>query len=188
MTPATETTIADRVREIIRALGEDPDREGLLKTPLRVEKALGELTSGYAEDIDALINEALFDVQYSEMVLVKNISFYSLCEHHLLPFFGEATVAYIPESRVVGLSKIPKIVSVFSRRLQVQERMTQQIAETLEEKLKPKGVGVIIRARHMCMEMRGAQSEHSPTVTSAMLGIFREDARTRDEFLTLAKH
>lgn len=188
MNPVTETSIADRVREIIKDLGEDPSREGLIKTPLRVEKALRELTAGYAVDIDALINEALFDVQYSEMVIVKDISFYSLCEHHLLPFFGEATVAYIPEKRVVGLSKIPKIVGVFSRRLQVQERMTQQIAETLEEKLKPKGVGVIIRARHMCMEMRGAQSAHSPSLTSAMLGIFREDARTRDEFLTLAKH
>jgi GTP cyclohydrolase I len=183
-----ETTTADRVREIIRELGEDPDREGLVKTPMRVEKALGDLTSGYDVDIDQLINEALFDVHYSEMVLVKDISFYSLCEHHLLPFFGRATVAYIPEKRVVGLSKIPKIVNVFARRLQVQERMTQQVAETLAEKLNPKGVGVIIRARHMCMEMRGAQSEHSPTVTSAMLGCFREDARTREEFLTLAKH
>lgn len=188
MTPAAEITTADRVREIIRALGEDPEREGLVKTPERVQKSLAELTAGYAEDIDTIINGALFDVRYSEMVLVKDISFYSLCEHHLLPFFGRATVAYIPEKRVVGLSKIPKIVKVFARRLQVQERMTQQIAETLEEKLKPKGVGVIIRARHMCMEMRGAQSEHSPTITSAMLGIFREDKRTRDEFLTLAKH
>lgn len=188
MSEMPDMPIADHVREMIIQLGEDPSRQGLAKTPQRVEKAYKELTAGYDQDIDAIINEALFDVDYSEMVLVKDINFYSLCEHHLLPFFGRATVAYIPDKRVVGLSKIPKIVNVFAKRLQVQERMTQQIATTLEEKLTPKGVGVIIKARHMCMEMRGAQSEHSPTVTSAMLGIFREDARTRDEFLTLANH
>lgn len=180
--------ITDHVREILLELGEDPKRQGLLDTPHRVEKALGELTAGYGVDIDKLINGALFDIDYADMVIVKNITFYSLCEHHMLPFFGRATVAYIPNKKVIGLSKIPKLVNVFARRLQIQERMTQQIAETLLDKLKPKGVGVIVNARHLCMEMRGAQSEHSPTTTSVMLGIFRDDARTRDEFLTLAKH
>ncbi|MBI4051306.1 MAG: GTP cyclohydrolase I FolE [Elusimicrobia bacterium] len=173
------------IREMLAQIGEDPEREGLLKTPQRVAKALKELTSGYQVDIDQLINGALFKVDYSEMVLVKDISLYSLCEHHLLPFFGKAHVAYIPDKYIVGLSKIPKIVHAFAKRLQVQERLTQQIAETLNDKLKPLGVGVIIEARHLCMEMRGAENEHSPTITSAMLGAFRQDARTRQEFLTL---
>ncbi|MFH1725855.1 MAG: GTP cyclohydrolase I FolE [Elusimicrobiota bacterium] len=179
-------SVSDSVRDILEALGEDPEREGLLKTPERVEKSLKDLTRGYREDVDAVFNGALFEVDYSEMVLVKDIIYYSMCEHHLLPFFGKAAVAYVPDRHIVGLSKIPKIVRVFARRLQVQERMTQQIAETLERKLKPRGVGVVIQARHLCMEMRGAQSLLSPTITSAMLGCFRSDARTRDEFLKLA--
>jgi len=179
--------IADAVHVILSNLGENPAREGLVKTPLRVAKALREMTAGYDADIDRLINGALFNVRYSEMVLVKDINFYSLCEHHLLPFFGKAHVAYIPKKRVVGLSKIPKLVQVFARRLQVQERMTQQIADTIESRLDPLGVGVILKARHLCMEMRGVQSQLSPTITSAMLGSFRKDSRTREEFLALAE-
>ncbi len=174
-------------REILEAVGEDTSREGLLKTPQRVAKSFAELTIGYQQDVDAIINDALFDVDYNEMVVVKDINFYSLCEHHLLPFFGKATVAYIPNKKVVGLSKIPKIVNVFARRLQVQERMTRQIAETLVCRLKPLGVGVILEARHLCMEMRGAQSQDSPTITSAMLGCFQKDSRTRQEFLKLTR-
>ncbi|MBI5595002.1 MAG: GTP cyclohydrolase I FolE [Elusimicrobia bacterium] len=177
----------DAARRTLLSLGEDPTRQGLEKTPGRVARAFKELTSGYWQDVDRIINNALFDVEYSEMVVVKDIVFYSLCEHHLLPFFGKATVGYVPDKKVVGLSKIPKIVSVFARRLQVQERMTMEIANTLTRKLQPKGVGVVIRARHLCMEMRGAHSQLSPTVTSALLGCFRSDARTREEFLTLAR-
>lgn len=173
------------IREILVHLGEDPEREGLLRTPGRVAKALRELTDGYNIDVDRILNGATFSENYNEMVLVKDITFYSLCEHHMLPFFGSCHVAYIPNGRVVGLSKIPKIVTALSHRLQVQERLTQQIAELLEEKLNPSGVGVVLEARHLCMEMRGARSANSPTVTSAMLGAFRKDARTRDEFLTL---
>ena len=178
--------IAALVKDLLRLLGEDPSRDGLLKTPDRVARSLRDLTSGYGVDIDSVINGALFDVTYSEMVLVKDITLYSLCEHHNLPFFGKAHVAYVPNGRVVGLSKIPRIVNVFARRLQVQERLTSQIADTLMKKLKPLGVGVIIEARHLCMEMRGAQSLLSPTVTSSMLGSFRKDPRTREEFLKLA--
>ncbi len=170
--------------ETLKLLGEDPSREGLLKTPNRVAKSLLELTKGYQTDVDALINKAVFHEDYNEMVVVKDINFYSLCEHHMLPFFGTAHVAYIPNGKIIGLSKIPKLVEVFSRRLQVQERLTQQIAETLQNKLQPMGVGVVIEARHLCMEMRGARSLNSPTVTSAMLGGFRSDARTRKEFLS----
>ena len=177
----------EAARRTLVALGEDVGRQGLEKTPRRVAAALKELTAGYYQDVDAIINNALFDVAYSEMVVVKDIVFYSLCEHHMLPFFGKATVGYIPNKQVVGLSKIPKIVQVFARRLQVQERMTMDIANTIQRKLKPKGVGVVIRARHLCMEMRGAQSQLSPTVTSALLGHFRTDGRTREEFLTLAR-
>ena len=177
----------EAARRTLKALGEDLSRQGLEKTPKRVAAALKELTAGYYQDVDAIINNALFDVDYSEMVVVKDIVFYSLCEHHMLPFFGKATVGYIPNKRVVGLSKIPKIVQVFARRLQVQERMTLDIANTLQRKLKPTGVGVVLRARHLCMEMRGAQSQLSPTVTSALLGRFRTDARTREEFLTWAR-
>ncbi|TPW20305.1 MAG: GTP cyclohydrolase I [Elusimicrobia bacterium] len=177
----------EAARRTLLSLGEDPSREGLSKTPKRVASAMKELTAGYWQDVDAIINNALFEVEYSEMVVVKDIVFYSLCEHHMLPFFGKATVGYIPNKRVVGLSKIPKIVQVFARRLQVQERMTLDIANTLQRKLKPMGVGVVLHARHLCMEMRGAQSQLSPTVTSALLGRFRTDARTREEFLTLAR-
>ncbi len=180
-------SLAEHCRGILELLGEDPGREGLLRTPDRVARSLRDLTSGYDVDIDRLINSALFEVAYNEMVLVKDISMYSLCEHHMLPFFGKAHVAYIPDGKVIGLSKIPKIVDVFSRRLQVQERMTSQIAQTLMEKLKPLGVAVVIEARHLCMEMRGAESLHSPTVTSAMLGVFHTDQRTRQEFLNLVK-
>jgi GTP cyclohydrolase I len=173
--------------DILKDLGEDPKREGLLKTPHRVAKALAELTSGYRVDLDGLINKALFTECYDEMVLVRDISFYSMCEHHMLPFFGRAHVAYIPNNKIIGLSKMPKIVEVFARRLQVQERMTRQIADTLNDKLKPRGVAVVVEARHMCMEMRGAESHHSPTTTSCMLGVFQKDARTRKEFLELAR-
>lgn len=173
--------------EILADLGEDPKREGLVKTPHRVAKALRELTSGYRVDLDALINEALFTECYDEMVIVRDIAFYSMCEHHMLPFFGRAHVAYLPNKKIIGLSKIPKIVEVFSRRLQVQERLTMDIAYTLADKLKPIGVGVVMEARHLCMEMRGAESHHSPTTTSCMLGVFKKDARTRKEFLELVK-
>ena len=175
--------LPELVKNILIHLGEDPYREGLAKTPTRVAKSLRELTSGYNVDIDRLINDALFDVPYSEMVVVKDIDFYSLCEHHLLPFFGKCHVAYIPDGQVIGLSKIPRIVEVFSRRLQVQERLTSQIAEIIQKKVTPLGVAVVMEARHLCMEMRGAQSKNSPTLTSAMLGAFRKDPRTRDEFL-----
>ncbi len=181
----TERTLPDLVKNILIHLGEDPFREGLAKTPARVAKSLRELTSGYHVDIDRLINGALFDVTYSEMVVVKDIDFYSLCEHHLLPFFGRCHVAYIPDGKVLGLSKIPRIVEVFSRRLQVQERLTSQIAEIMQAKINPLGVAVVMEARHLCMEMRGAQSKNSPTMTSAMVGAFRKDPRTREEFLGL---
>ncbi len=175
--------LPEMIKEILISVGEDPQRDGLLKTPQRVAKSMQELTSGYKVDVDKLINDALFDVPYSEMVLVRDIDFYSLCEHHMLPFFGKCHVAYIPDGKVVGLSKIPRLVDAFSRRLQVQERLTSQIAEIILKKIQPLGVGVVIEARHLCMEMRGAQSKNSPTVTSAMVGNFRSDARTREEFL-----
>ncbi len=175
--------LPELIRKLLLDLGEDPTREGLEKTPSRVAKSLRELTSGYHVDIDRLINDALFDVAYSEMVLVKDIDFYSLCEHHLLPFFGKCHVAYIPDKRVIGLSKIPRVVEAFSRRLQVQERLTSQIAEIFQKSIKPLGVAVVMEARHLCMEMRGAQSKNSPTITSAMVGVFQKDSRTREEFL-----
>jgi GTP cyclohydrolase I len=180
-----EGVIARHMREILKALGEDPLREGLLRTPLRAEKALRYLTSGYTTDVDEIVNGALFRVEYDEMVIVKDIEFFSLCEHHLLPFYGKAHVAYLPNGRVIGLSKIPRMVDVFARRLQVQERMTQQIAESLQQVLEPRGVGVILEAQHFCMMMRGVEKQHSGTVTSAMLGSFRELKETRDEFLAL---
>ncbi len=179
--------IESHYRDILKDLGEDPKREGLQRTPHRVAKALRELTSGYRVDVDAMINNALFHESYNEMVLVRDISFYSLCEHHMLPFFGRAHVAYLPNKRIIGLSKIPKLVEIFARRLQVQERLTEQVAETLESKLKPRGVAVVMEARHLCMEMRGAESHRSPTTTSCMLGNFQKDARTRKEFLELVK-
>lgn len=182
-----ENTIAENVREILSSLGEDPDREGLQRTPERAEKALQFLTSGYTANIPTIVNGALFSVEYDEMVIVKDVEFFSLCEHHMLPFYGKAHVAYIPNGKVIGLSKIPRIVDVFARRLQVQERMTQEIAETLMEILKPKGVAVTCEAQHFCMMMRGVEKQHSATVTSAMLGAFRDRKETRDEFLSLIR-
>lgn len=175
------------MRQVLGHLGEDPDREGLARTPIRAEKALKFLTSGYTANVEEIVNNALFDVAYDEMVIVKDIEFFSMCEHHLLPFYGKAHVAYLPDKKVIGLSKLPRIVDMFARRLQVQERMTQQIAETVREVLKPKGVGVICEARHFCMMMRGVEKQHSGTVTSSMLGAFRENKETRDEFLSLIK-
>jgi GTP cyclohydrolase I len=175
------------IRQLLAELGEDPSREGLLDTPKRVEKALTFLTSGYAADVDATLNNALFSVDYNEMVIVRDIDFYSLCEHHLLPFFGKCHVAYIPQGRVLGLSKIPRLVDIFARRLQIQERLTNQIAETLREKVDPLGVAVVMEATHLCMSMRGVEKQNSFAATSAMLGVFREDARTRMEFLELIK-
>src|ERR1700704_4544799 len=168
----------DLIRRLLAELGEDRSREGLLNTPKRVEKALRFLTSGYDADIDKVLNDALFTVDYSEMVIVKDIDFYSLCEHHLLPFFGKCHVAYIPNGRVIGLSKIPRLVDVFARRLQVQERLTNQIASTLLDKIQPLGVAVVTEATHLCMSMRGVEKQNSVAVSSAMLGAFREDART----------
>ncbi len=178
--------IAVRMREILEQLGEDPTREGLVRTPERTEKALKFLTSGYRMNVDEIVNGALFKVKYDEMVIVKDIEFFSMCEHHMLPFYGKVHVAYLPTERVIGLSKIPRIVDMFARRLQVQERLTQEIAETIQQVLQPKGVGVICEARHFCMMMRGVEKQHSGTVTSAMLGAFREQKETRDEFLALA--
>jgi len=177
----------ETVRRLLEQLGEDPEREGLKNTPRRVEKALKFLTSGYEADVDAVINDALFTVDYNEMVIVKDIDFYSLCEHHLLPFFGKCHVAYIPEGRVIGLSKIPRLVDVFARRLQLQERLTSQIAETILDKIKPKGVAVVCEGTHLCMSMRGVEKQNSFAVTSAMHGIFRDNARTRMEFLELIR-
>ncbi|MEI6669362.1 MAG: GTP cyclohydrolase I FolE [Acidobacteriota bacterium] len=175
------------IRQLLEHLGEDPDREGLLDTPRRVAKSLSFLTSGYEEDIDKILNNALFTVDYSEMVIVKDIDFFSLCEHHMLPFFGKCHVAYIPRTKVIGLSKIPRLVDVFSRRLQVQERLTNQIAETIREKVDPLGVAVVMEATHLCMAMRGVEKQRSYCVTSAMLGAFRERDRTRAEFLDLIR-
>jgi GTP cyclohydrolase I len=179
--------VKDLIRRLLAELGEDPDREGLARTPLRVEKALAFLTSGYGADINAIVNDALFTVDYSEMVIVKDIDFYSLCEHHLLPFFGKCHVAYIPKRQVIGLSKIPRLVDVFARRLQIQERMTNQIAQTILEKTDPLGVAVVCEATHLCMSMRGVEKQNSFAMTSAMLGVFRDNERTRMEFLELIK-
>jgi GTP cyclohydrolase I len=175
------------IRQLLAQLGEDPAREGLIDTPKRVEKALKFLTSGYTADVDTVLNNALFTVDYNEMVIVKDIDFYSLCEHHLLPFFGRCHIAYIPKGRVIGLSKIPRLVEVFARRLQIQERMTSQIADTIREKIDPLGVGVVIEATHLCMAMRGVEKQNSYAITSAMLGGFQHDARTRTEFLELIR-
>ncbi|MCU1381515.1 MAG: cyclohydrolase 1 [Acidobacteria bacterium] len=177
----------DAIRKLLTDLGEDPAREGLRDTPKRVEKAYKFLTSGYGADIDQVLNNALFTVDYSEMVIVKDIDFYSLCEHHLLPFFGKCHVAYIPSNKVIGLSKLPRIVDVFARRLQVQERLTNQIADTIREKIAPLGVAVVVEATHLCMSMRGVEKQNSFAVTSAMQGAFRNNARTRMEFLELIK-
>jgi GTP cyclohydrolase IA len=179
------TEVEDAVRIILRGLGEDPDRQGLERTPDRVRRMYAELTAGYHVDADRLLNGAVFDVEYSEMVVVRNIPFYSLCEHHLLPFFGTAAVAYIPRGRVVGLSKIPRIVEMFARRLQVQERLTQQVADWLQTHLAPRGVGVVVEAEHLCMTMRGVRATGTSTVTSAVHGLLRDDARSRAEFFAL---
>ena len=177
----------ETIRTLLTELGEDPAREGLARTPLRVEKALKFLTSGYSADIDTVLNDALFTVDYSEMVIVKDIDFYSLCEHHLLPFFGKCHVAYLPNRRVIGLSKLPRLVDVFARRLQIQERLTNQIAQTIREKIDPVGVAVVCEGTHLCMSMRGVEKQNSFAITSAMLGAFRDNARTRMEFLELLK-
>ena len=177
----------DLIRRLLVELGEDPGREGLVRTPLRVSKAMKFLTSGYDADIDAILNDALFTVDYSEMVIVKDIDFYSLCEHHLLPFFGKCHIAYIPRDRVIGLSKIPRLVDVFARRLQVQERLTHQIAQVIQDKIDPLGVAVVVEGTHLCMSMRGVEKQNSFALTSAMLGTFRENTRTRMEFLELIK-
>ena len=178
-------SVASLVRKMIALIGEDPEREGLKKTPERYEKALKFLTSGYHQNLDHLLNGATFSVCYDEMVVVKDIEFFSLCEHHLLPFFGKAHVAYLPSKKVIGLSKVARLVNMYARRLQIQERLTNQIARALEEKIAPQGVGVIIEARHLCMQMRGVEKQHGQAVTSAMLGAFRENKQTRDEFLAL---
>lgn len=182
-----EGLIAGHMEEILRQLGEDPEREGLLATPMRSEKALKFLTSGYETDLDSIVNGAIFNEKCDEMVIVKDIEFFSLCEHHLLPFYGKAHVAYIPNNKIIGLSKIPRIVDMFARRLQVQERLTRQVAECLQDLLDAQGVGVIMEARHFCMMMRGVEKQHSGTVTSAMLGVMRQRKETRDEFLSLVR-
>ena len=187
ITSTTDAPIRDHVRAVLAAIGEDPAREGLEKTPERVEKAFRFLTQGYAQDVGALLRGALFSVDYDEMVIIKDIDVFSMCEHHLLPFFGRAHVAYIPKGKVIGLSKIPRLVDAFARRLQVQERLTVQIAEAIQEHAKPRGVGVVIEAMHLCMIMRGVEKQNSVAVTSCMLGGFRDKLQTREEFLSLIK-
>ena len=183
----TSATFEDLVREMLVRLGEDPQREGLLRTPERVQKAFQFLTRGYNEDPEALLKNALFTVNYDEMVIVKDVEVFSLCEHHMLPFFGKVHVAYIPNGKVIGLSKIPRLIELFSRRLQIQERLTTQIAETIQKVIQPQGVGVVIEARHLCMMMRGVEKQHSAAVTSSMLGCFRDEQETRTEFLSLIR-
>jgi GTP cyclohydrolase I len=177
----------DLITRLLEAVGEDPAREGLVKTPERVARSMEYLTSGYRANIDDVLNGALFTVECNEMVIVRDIDFYSLCEHHLLPFFGKCHVAYIPNGKVIGLSKVPRLVDMFARRLQLQERMTNQIAETIRDTIQPLGVAVVCDGTHLCMAMRGVEKQQSTTVTSAMLGAFRDDARTRGEFLQLIK-
>jgi GTP cyclohydrolase I len=178
----------ETIRRLLTEIGENPEREGLRETPRRVEQSLRFLTSGYTTDLDEVLNGALFTVEYNEMVIVRDIDFYSLCEHHILPFFGKCHVAYIPDGKVIGLSKLPRLVDVFARRLQVQERLTSQIAETIEAKIGPLGVAVVMEATHLCMAMRGVEKQNSVTVTSAMRGVFHDDARTRSEFLELIRY
>ena len=186
--PSVQTaSMADLLREVLSRIGEDPDREGLSRTPERAAAALQYLTRGYNEDPETLLRSALFTVDYDEMVIVKDIEMFSLCEHHILPFFGKVHIAYIPNGKVIGLSKLPRLVDVFSRRLQVQERLTTQIAETIQHAIAPQGVGVVIEARHLCMMMRGVEKQHSSAVTSSMLGAFRDSKETRDEFLSLIR-
>ncbi len=194
MTPTVETTtltsatFENLVREMLVRLGEDPEREGLLRTPERVHHAFEFLTKGYQQDPDTMLKNALFTVSYDEMVIVKDVEMFSLCEHHMLPFFGKVHVAYIPKGKVIGLSKIPRLIEIFSRRFQIQERLTTQIAETIQKAIQPQGVGVVIEARHLCMMMRGVEKQHSSAVTSSMLGCFRDEQETRTEFLSLINH
>ncbi|MFB3908113.1 MAG: GTP cyclohydrolase I FolE [Candidatus Eisenbacteria bacterium] len=178
----------EHVRALLREIGEDPDRQGLLKTPERVAKALRFLTKGYEADLTAVLNGAIFDEPYDEMVIVKEIDFYSLCEHHLLPFYGRAHIAYLPQGKIIGLSKLPRILDLFARRLQVQERLTQQVAECIQQAIQPAGVAVVIEAFHLCIAMRGVEKQNAFATTSAMLGVFREDRATRSEFMNLIGH
>ncbi len=182
---SAEDPLPNLVREMLASLGENPDRQGLEETPGRIAQSLRFLTSGYHMRADAILKGALYSVTYDEMVIVKDIELFSLCEHHLLPFFGKCHVAYVPDQKVIGLSKIPRVVDMFARRLQIQERLTNQIADTIQEKVRPQGVGVVIEARHLCMMMRGVEKQHSQAVTSAMLGVFRDQQQTREEFLSL---
>ena len=184
----TSASFEDLVREMIVRLGEDPTREGLTRTPNRVHRAYEYLVKGYKEDPEALLKKALFTVTYDEMVIVKDVEMFSLCEHHMLPFFGKVHVAYIPNGKVIGLSKIPRLIEIFSRRLQIQERLTTQIAETIQKAIEPQGVGVVVEARHLCMMMRGVEKQHSAAVTSSMLGCFRDEQETRTEFLSLIRN
>ena len=193
ISPTLDPAILDAVstqqlyRELLIRIGEDPTRDGLLRTPERMEKSMAFLTRGYTMDITKVLHEALFDVDYDEMVIVKDIEFYSMCEHHLLPFFGKAHIAYVPDGKVIGLSKIPRLVDVFARRLQVQERLTRQIGDAITEAIHPQGVAVILEAAHLCMMMRGVEKQRSSTVTSAMLGVFKSQLQTRNEFLSLVR-
>jgi GTP cyclohydrolase I len=184
----TSASFEDLARELIVRLGEDPTREGLMRTPERMRRAYEYLVKGYREDAEAMLKEALFTVTYDEMVIVKDVEMFSLCEHHMLPFFGKVHVAYIPNGKVIGLSKIPRLIDIFARRLQIQERLTTQIAETIEHAIQPQGVGVVIEARHLCMMMRGVEKQHSAAVTSSMLGSFRHEEETRTEFLSLIRN
>jgi GTP cyclohydrolase I len=184
---AASLTTQELYRELLVRIGEDPTRDGLLDTPERMEKSMAFLTHGYEMNVTAVLHEALFDVEYDEMVIVKDVEFFSLCEHHLLPFFGKAHIAYVPNGKVIGLSKIPRVVDVFARRLQVQERLTTQIADAISEAIDPQGVAVILEAQHLCMMMRGVEKQHSATVTSAMRGVFKTQLQTRNEFLSLVR-
>ena len=183
----TSASFPQLVKEILVRLGEDPEREGLMRTPERVQRAFEFLTRGYNDDPEALLKKALFTVSNDEMVIVKDVEMFSLCEHHMLPFFGKVHVAYIPNGKVIGLSKVPRLIEIFSRRLQIQERLTTQIAETIQKVIQPQGVGVVIEARHLCMMMRGVEKQHSAAVTSSMLGCFRDEQETRTEFLSLIR-
>ena len=187
ITALQSVSTQDLYRELISRLGEDPNRDGLLRTPERMEKSMEYLTRGYQQTIGEVLHEALFDVDYDEMVIVKDIEFYSMCEHHMLPFFGKAHIAYVPHGKVIGLSKLPRLVDVFARRLQVQERLTRQIGDAITEAIHPQGVAVILEAQHLCMMMRGVEKQQSSTVTSAMLGVFKSQLQTRNEFLTLVR-
>jgi GTP cyclohydrolase IA len=183
--PPQGPSVASRMKDVLEMLGEDPSREGLVQTPERYEKAMRYLTSGYTTSLDEIVNNALFTVKVDSMVIVKDIEFFSMCEHHMLPFFGKMHVAYLPKDKVIGLSKIPRIIDMYARRLQLQERLTQQVAEAMVDVISPRGVGVLCEARHFCMMMRGVEKQHSGTVTSTMLGSFRSNKSTRDEFLSL---